>query len=91
MSKGDNVRPHNKERFDKNFEAVFGKKELKTWDPAKEALDELNALESDDGPYWSAPGYRGEWSCPHGVGHGNHIHGCDGCCGRDDYPGRKTR
>jgi len=28
---------------------------------------------------------RVEYSCPHGVGHGG-IHGCDGCCGRDDFP-----
>ena len=31
---------------------------------------------------------RMEWLCPHGVGHGNHTHGCDGCCERLDYPGR---
>ncbi len=30
---------------------------------------------------------RMEWTCPHGVGHGEHDHGCDGCCSRDDYPG----
>jgi hypothetical protein len=33
---------------------------------------------------------RMEWCCEHEVGHGNHVHGCDGCCERDDYPGRKT-
>jgi hypothetical protein len=37
-------------------------------------------------PYWVLTGYQGEYSCPHGIGHGNHIHGCDGCCSRDDYP-----
>jgi hypothetical protein len=37
-------------------------------------------------PFWTGPGYRGEYQCPHGVGHGNHIHGCDGCCERPDYP-----
>ena len=33
---------------------------------------------------------RMEWTCPHGVGHGNHVHGCcqDQCCSRDDYPGK---
>lgn len=30
---------------------------------------------------------RMEWTCPHGIGHGSHIHGCDGCCMRKDYPG----
>lgn len=36
--------------------------------------------------FWKGPGYRGEYTCPHGCGHGNHIHCCDGCCERDDYP-----
>ena len=31
---------------------------------------------------------RMEWLCEHGIGHGNHIHGCDGCCSRDDFPGK---
>jgi len=30
---------------------------------------------------------RVEWRCAHGCGHGNHVHGCDGCCTRSDYPG----
>ncbi len=33
---------------------------------------------------------RMEWLCEHGVGHGNHVHECDGCCEREDYPGRPT-
>ncbi len=39
-------------------------------------------------PYWTGPGYRHEYNCPHGVGHGNHVHGCCGsrCCQRDDFP-----
>jgi hypothetical protein len=36
--------------------------------------------------FWQGPGYRGEYTCLHGIGHGNHIHGCDGCCQRDDFP-----
>lgn len=32
---------------------------------------------------------RIEYVCEHGVGHGNHVHGCDSCCRRKDYPGRK--
>jgi hypothetical protein len=41
--------------------------------------------------FWTGPGYRGEYSCPHGVGHGNHIHGCcqERCCTREDFPPRK--
>ena len=41
-------------------------------------------------PFWVGPGYRGEYNCPHGVGHGNHVHGCDGCCQRDDFPLNKA-
>lgn len=33
MSKGDWTRPVNKEKYDESFEAIFGRKELKTWDP----------------------------------------------------------
>jgi len=36
--------------------------------------------------FWRGPGYRGEYQCPHGVGHGRHIHSCDGCCKRWDFP-----
>lgn len=34
---------------------------------------------------------RIEWLCTHDVGHDNHVHGCDGCCRRDDFPGRRRR
>jgi len=40
---------------------------------------------------WYYTGHRGEYNCPHGVGHGNHVHGCDNCCKRDDYPLKKAR
>lgn len=45
------------------------------------------------GPIWTGPGYRGEYTCPCGVGHGNHVHGCcgEGCCSREDYPLRAER
>ena len=36
---------------------------------------------------WEHDARRREWICEHGVGHGLHIHGCDGCCSRDDFPG----
>ena len=32
---------------------------------------------------------RIEYNCEHHIGHGNHIHGCDGCCDRDDFPGKE--
>lgn len=34
------------------------------------------------------PGRDYEWACPHGVGHGKNIHGCDGCCSDPDFPPR---
>lgn len=43
--------------------------------------------------HWSEPINRGygriEWNCVDGIGHGEHAHGCDGCCKRNDYPGKK--
>lgn len=42
----------------------------------------------EDEPFWQKSSYRGEFTCPHGVGHGNHVHGCCGfkCCQRNDFP-----
>jgi hypothetical protein len=31
MSKGDNTRPHNKAKYDSEFERIFGKRALKLW------------------------------------------------------------
>jgi hypothetical protein len=39
MSKGDETRPHDKERFDENFERIFGPRPLKTWNPEEESDD----------------------------------------------------
>jgi hypothetical protein len=92
MSKGDWKRPCSvpKEQYDANFEAVFGKKKLNVMaDEDRAALSE----EPTD-PFWTGPGYRGEYTCPHRVGHGNHVHGCcqDQCCSRPDFPLRgKTK
>lgn len=48
-----------------------------------------NKSSKKDEPFWElmmrADG-RVEYSCPHGVGHGWHPHGCDGCCSRKDFP-----
>lgn len=46
-----------------------------------------------DTDHWTWSGYRGEYTCPHGVGHGNHIHGCceERCCTRADFPLRKDK
>jgi hypothetical protein len=56
----------------------------------RQALPGRYPLDTD---YWTDPGYRGEFNCPHGVGHGNHIHGCceEQCCQRADFPLRKDR
>jgi len=40
--------------------------------------------------YWIKRNYRNEWTCEHGIGHGNHIHGCDGCCRGENYPGKQV-
>lgn len=64
--------------------------ELPRTDPAIEALDAAEATRRYNESFWHGPDYRGEYTCPHGVGHGNHIHGCDGCCSRDDFPGQSA-
>ena len=45
------------------------------------------------GPF-SPPITEEEILCPHGVGHGKGIHGCDGCCSKlkdEKAPGYKNR
>lgn len=113
MSKGSWKRPCfvPKDQYDKNFEAVFGKKKPNVmfdeegleldhagfpllkyspggseYDRDREQPQKLASEYSIDEPYWTGPGYRGEYNCPHGVGHGNHAHACDGCCSREDFP-----
>ncbi len=140
MSKGSRPRPCNKQRFDENYNRVFGSKKLNVWRdaPPKGDSDGIQGSAGDgtrdradsrrvtgmsqepggasdsqaaepvaspprgncypplgehplDTDYWTYSGYRGEFTCPHGVGHGNHIHSCDGCCSRDDFPLRKDK
>ena len=47
MSKGSSTRPHNKEKFDESFIRVFGRKEIKTWNPdgEEESTDRLHPKE----------------------------------------------
>lgn len=40
MGKGDRPRPVDKKKYDENFEAMFGKKELKRWSP-EEQVEEV--------------------------------------------------
>ena len=42
-----------------------------------------NILENWDWPLNRV--YKLEYSCPHGIGHGEAVHGCDGCCGHESY------
>lgn len=79
--------------YERNFESVFGKKKLNVMsdDDRDQEVGGDTAAEgqvsvAERVPFWTGPGYRGEYNCPHGVGHGLHIHGCDGCCARDDFP-----
>jgi hypothetical protein len=168
MSKGSHVRPYNRKKFGKEYDRIFGVKELNVWEdappkgedeescpgcggsgclegpnhcPCRE--EDANGIQGDTGDgtrdwsdggriayvpqepggapdsqaaepvespprgnrqapldlhpldtaYWIYSGYRGEFNCPHGVGHGNHIHGCchKHCCTRDDFPLRKDK
>lgn len=59
-------------RFDNNVSR-------KEWNTAKkldnDILGQLQSRNSD------IRGRMTEWICPHGIGHHNGAHGCDGCCG----------
>ncbi len=84
MGKGSQKRPSAVSRADMEarWAAAFGPRAIET------AADSTVAAKPEPDPSWTGPGYRGEYTCPHGVGHGNHVHGCChmGCCSRDDYP-----
>ena len=57
-------------------------------DQDKELVEQFKSAVEE--PFvWAYSGYRKEWYCPHGVGHSNRIHGCDGCCTRHDFPGNQ--
>lgn len=58
MGKGDNYRPVDKEKFDANFERVFGKKKLNIWEgpPLKEESD---GVQGDTGDRGSDPANGG--------------------------------
>lgn len=75
----------------------------RTWPPSDKQLDAVAQLLGADPGGWTktirASGLL-EHVCEHGVGHpdpasaatlgdGYSIHGCDGCCGRDDFPGKR--
>jgi hypothetical protein len=54
------------------------KEKMPRWKEKKEGEMEWYKVLRADG--------RVEYNCEHGVGHGNHVHGCDGCCRRGDCP-----
>jgi hypothetical protein len=83
MGKGDRRRACliSRERYETNFEEAF-----ECGGPPMNIMSEGDRVELGLAPFWTGPGYRGEYQCPHGVGHADHIHGCDGCCGRSDFP-----
>lgn len=41
--------------------------------------------------HWRADQQEYEWICEHGIGHWDWPHGCDKCCWKDDYPGKKVK
>jgi len=56
MGKGDWKRPTDKAKFDEGYEAIFGKRELKTWNPEEDdeqtqcVQDETESQGGDPGP-----------------------------------------
>lgn len=89
MGKGSSKRPSSIPRaeFEAKWAAAFGPREREF----PTVMSDATRREFERAPYWNGPGYRGEYSCPCGVGHGNHVHGCCGkaCCTRDDFPLRR--
>lgn len=73
--------------------------EVTAWASASgEESGELTSNECKEIPEeheWKFNVHRREWICEHGVGHydptlvKNTVHGCDGCCSREDFPGNQ--
>ena len=88
MGKGSQKRPSRLSRaeMDAKWDAAFGPRHIETAADASPPVAS-EAIEERD-PYWVLSGYRGEYLCSHGVGHGNHVHGCcqENCCTRPDFP-----
>lgn len=99
MGKGDKPRPiEDKERFDRNFERIFGEKKFH----GRERPEPMNR------PRTVRETGLIEAVCEHGVGHPlpasaraieaelGHapgtwgVHGCDGCCGQPGFFDRDT-
>ena len=97
MGKGSGRRPSDISRSDMEakWAEAFGPRAIEhAGSPAPSFIDaSVKASIPEPKPYWVLSGYRGEYTCPHGVGHGNHVHGCcqDKCCTRPDYPLRGER
>jgi hypothetical protein len=56
MSKGDTPRPTNKEKYNESFEHIFGRKEIKTWNPDGEEENENGLHSPDQNGEGSVPG-----------------------------------
>jgi len=86
------------EKMDKKLPKNFGKVKVnKNSTKFAKSLDKIKHVNdgiTHSNPQWTpSPREDGrmEWICEHGVGHGEHIHGCDvhdgkACCQRDSYP-----
>lgn len=66
FSKGDWFRPVNKEKYDEQFESVFGRKEIKTWNPDGEEESQDGVHPADTDP----EGIRASSSQPEGPNRG---------------------
>ena len=78
----------------------------RTWPPTDQKLDAVAQLCGAAPGFWTKTVRETgllEHVCQHGVGHPDpasatalgggawHVHGCDGCCRRDDFPGRERK
>jgi len=49
-----------------------------------ECMKEAESLDTWEWPYLRYSDGP-EYACPHGVGHGKGVHGCDGCCSHPSF------
>ncbi len=49
MSKGDTPRPQNKEKYDAEFERVFGERPLKLWEDAPKYEEDGEVVDTTEG------------------------------------------
>ena len=83
MGKGDWKRPTDKAKFDEGYEAIFGKRELKTWNP-EEDDEQTKPVQSE-----TEGSGRNHGATEAGRPHPSDPDSEDGSHGSDESPGSR--